>query len=737
MDTENKYPQQVLEAFWDDFITKTPGKVTSIFPHSLYANLLPPEYLKHTAVNRNAADGYKAAAEECRKKVRRIADECRRTNEKFTDPDFDIEEDFGCGDCLHGLPPSDESDSEGSIISVDRLRDCLDVLVSSKVLGVESTRVNIAALKKCFDDSQRDEAWDGPRAVHRVDYIYKKPAFYIDGYSTDDVRQGAIGDCWWVSAVATLCCMEELMDRVCVARDEKCGVYGFVFFRDGEWFSTVVDDNLYMVQQDYTSDIYDNSGEEEREYRELHQTGSSALYFAHCADKNETWLPLLEKAYAKVHGDYDAISGGVSGEAVEDMTGGVTTNLLTNKVLDKDKLWQELLGANKDFVFAALSSSPTTNVEGMRGLTPGHSYSILKATEESDADGNKFRLVLIRNPWGRRSRLGLGEWTGPWSDGSKEWTPYWLQKLNHVFGDDGRFWMLYDDLLRYFKCLDRTRLFNENWTVVQQWTHVNVSWITGYHNTKFLVEIKEQGPTIFVLSQLDSRYFVGLEGQYTFELHFILQEEEAPIGEHIVRVRGAASGGGRSVSTEVELKPGRYEILPKILASRDPTEAAVEDVVKKWAEKKPQKLRQIGLNYDLAHAKGFCDEKMKQSMCKMDPEKKPTRESKLLAKGKRWLRGKVGERQTGGNDAAAQSRPSSPTPSATSDTGDIKPQDSSTLDHGSTPDSTAKPWNAICAIGLRVYSKNLGVSIKLVRPQDAEEGAALTMDGDTPAGATM
>jgi hypothetical protein len=190
--------------------------------------------------------------------------------------------------------------------------------------------------------------------------------------------------------------MEELMDRVCVARDEKCGVYGFVFFRDGEWFSTVVDDNLYMVQQDYTSDIYDNSGEEEREYRELHQTGSSALYFAHCADKNETWLPLLEKAYAKVHGDYDAISGGVSGEAVEDMTGGVTTNLLTNKVLDKDKLWQELLGANKDFVFAALSSSPTTNVEGMRGLTPGHSYSILKATEESDADGNKFRLVLIR-----------------------------------------------------------------------------------------------------------------------------------------------------------------------------------------------------------------------------------------------------------------------------------------------------------------------------------------------------
>ena len=26
-----------------------------------------------------------------------------------------------------------------------------------------------------------------------------------------------------------------------MARDEECGVYGFVFFRDGEWISTVVD----------------------------------------------------------------------------------------------------------------------------------------------------------------------------------------------------------------------------------------------------------------------------------------------------------------------------------------------------------------------------------------------------------------------------------------------------------------------------------------------------------------
>ena len=46
------------------------------------------------------------------------------------------------------------------------------------------------------------------------------------------------------------------------------------------------------------------------EYRKIMQTGSKALYFAQCKDQNETWLPLLEKAYAKAHGDYGAISGG-------------------------------------------------------------------------------------------------------------------------------------------------------------------------------------------------------------------------------------------------------------------------------------------------------------------------------------------------------------------------------------------------------------------------------------------
>ncbi len=96
----------------------------------------------------------------------------------------------------------------------------------------------------------------------------------------------------------------------------------------------------------------------------------------------------------------------------------------------------------------------------------------------------------------------MGEWTGAWSDGSSEWNPYWMKKLNHTFGDDGIFWMSYEDLLKRFELLDRTRIFDKDWTVVQQWTSQSVAWVTGYLNTKFVVEIKQSGPTVFVLSQV-------------------------------------------------------------------------------------------------------------------------------------------------------------------------------------------------------------------------------------------
>lgn len=52
-------------------------------------------------------------------------------------------------------------------------------------------------------------------------------------------------------------------------------------------------------------------------------------------------------------------------------------------------------------------------------------------------------------------------------------------------------------------------------------------------------------------------------------------------------------------------------------------------------------------------------------------------------------------------------------------------------------DDKPKPWNAVCVLGLRGYSQDPEVSIKLVKPKNVEEGAILDVGGETAAGATM
>lgn len=104
--------------------------------------------------------------------------------------------------------------------------------------------------------------------------------------------------------------------------------------------------------------------------------------------------------------------------------------------------------------------------------------------------------------------------------------------------------------------------------------------------------------------QLDDRYFGGLEGQYDFELHFLLKKEGAPSSDYICRVRAAHEWENRSVSAEVLLDPGKYEVIPKITATRHTVSPDLGKIIKQLAERNPQKLRQVGMQYDLAHIKG-------------------------------------------------------------------------------------------------------------------------------------
>lgn len=229
--------------------------------------------------------------------------------------------------------------------------------------------------------------------------------------------------------------------------------------------------------------------------------------------------------FAKIHGDYKAIEGGWVGDAVEDLTGGVTSCSLASRVLRKDKLWRELVQVDQDhgeFVYG-LSAGYNPEASEHNGIVLNHAYAIVRAVEVEDNKGNRVKLLKIRsvfpvtflelkrvktnckvsrNPWGRNYGSGLGEWHGPWSDGSKEWNAEMIRKLRHEFGDDGVFWMSFEDMLTNFKWLHRTRLFDERWTVAQQWTSVPIAWVPGFLKTKFIIEVEQEGIVVIVLSKV-------------------------------------------------------------------------------------------------------------------------------------------------------------------------------------------------------------------------------------------
>ncbi|KAF2870062.1 hypothetical protein BDV95DRAFT_574981 [Massariosphaeria phaeospora] len=547
-------PQKGIDEFWYNFTTKHPGKIFTILPDNLYAKRAAAHAPKGSIPGQNAVASYEEAVDACNKKIEKIVKECRRLNQKYRDPHFDIESDFKRSQTFPEIPP-----------------DCLTAM-------------------------NEDTTTFQPMSVKRIEDIFDKPQFFVDGATANDVRQGNDGDCWFMAALATISNKEELIQKVCIARDEQVGVYGFVFHRDGEWISEVIDDKLYLIKEDFDDATLgrhqwlelQNRKSPDDEYRKVMQTGSRALYFAQCSDANETWLPLLEKAYAKAHGDYSSIDGGFVGEGIEDLTGGVTSEIFATDILDKEKFWrEELLRVNSEFLFGA---GQMGGIYGERsGIQEKHAYSIMEARE---IDGE--RLLKLRNPWGRT------EWTGKWSDGSEEWTPQWMQKLDHKFGDDGMFWISYSDLLKHYQHFDRTRLFGPEWTISQQWTSVNVPWSVDYLNTKFKIHLSKPSPVVIVLNQLDDRYFQGLEGQYEFNLQFRLHKDDED--DYIVRSNGTYYMK-RSVSTELDLEAGNYTVLLKIKATRFPNPTP-EEVIRATCVKRREKLLSIGLSYDLAHAKG-------------------------------------------------------------------------------------------------------------------------------------
>lgn len=107
---DNLTPQESINRFWSRFYAKYPGKVYTVLPENPYAQKKIAKAPNGVAQAQRAVRSYEQAREECVRDVKRIIRECRRVNQKYRDPHFDIEWDLKKGRryCLEGLEKPDE-----------------------------------------------------------------------------------------------------------------------------------------------------------------------------------------------------------------------------------------------------------------------------------------------------------------------------------------------------------------------------------------------------------------------------------------------------------------------------------------------------------------------------------------------------------------------------------------------------------------------------------------------------
>uniref|UniRef100_A0A669DY85 Calpain-1 catalytic subunit n=1 Tax=Oreochromis niloticus TaxID=8128 RepID=A0A669DY85_ORENI len=410
----------------------------------------------------------------------------------------------------------------------------------------------------------------GPRSAKtsgvrwmRPTELCKRPEFIVDGATRTDICQGALGDCWLLAAIASLTLNDNLLHRVVPHgqgfQQGYAGIFHFQFWQFGEWVDVVIDDRLPVKD--------------------------GKLLFVHSAEGTEFWSALMEKAYAKLNGCYEALSGGSTCEGFEDFTGGVTEMYDLNKA--PSDLFSIIRRAVERGSLLGCSIDVITFIRFYVG-------SFCAVNECVSYRGNMTRLVRIRNPWGEV------EWTGAWSDNSREWDSIDASSRSRLQNrsEDGEFWMSFNDFLREFSRLEICNLTADalESSQVKKWSSslFQGEWRRGstaggcrnypasfWLNPQFKIMLqnpdKQGSPDcsfVVALMQKDRRK-KRREGQdmetIGFALYEIPDEFKGSSGVHLKRdffLSHASSARSetfinlREVSSRLKLPKGEYIIVP-------------------------------------------------------------------------------------------------------------------------------------------------------------------------------
>ncbi|GMT09457.1 hypothetical protein PFISCL1PPCAC_754, partial [Pristionchus fissidentatus] len=298
---------------------------------------------------------------------------------------------------------------------------------------------NERSLGKLYDDEERAV----PGRLHASQVMWLRPTemYTKDGHrypwtvfndpSSSDIEQGSLGDCWLLSALALIAERPDVLEKIFLTKEYNAmGVYQVRLCVDGHWRVITVDDYFPC------------------------RKNTRSFAFA-VGRKNQLWVPLVEKAYAKALGKYEMLRSGRTVEGLALLTGAPCESItLEEDDLDVDLVWARLLSAKEaGYVMGASCGAGSKKrvgegVSAALGLLTQHAYSILDVRQEG-----QHRLLRVRNPWGSHV------WTGAWSDNWNGW-PADLKRRLLPSGSrsPGTFWMLFDDFRLHFDSLDFAKI---------------------------------------------------------------------------------------------------------------------------------------------------------------------------------------------------------------------------------------------------------------------------------------
>eukprot|EP00300_Choanocystis_sp_HF-7_P015886 c19216_g1_i1.p1 GENE.c19216_g1_i1~~c19216_g1_i1.p1 ORF type:complete len:908 (+),score=177.18 c19216_g1_i1:126-2726(+) len=351
---------------------------------------------------------------------------------------------------------------------------------------------------------------------------YDNPEVFKGGVSATDIHQGVLGDCWLMCVLGCLATRPKLFKRLVAPQTLSIkGIYAIRVFIEGETRFVIVDDLL-----PYTA--FKGEGA---------PINPRGLYpvFATSHEIGELWVSLVEKACAKMLGEYGNLRGNKrdvpgksSRQSFIDLTGGFAESECLSADDDKGKIFQKILrrrregwlmscGSKLEPSSAAITQRGHSADEGISssGIVFEHAYIILEVVEAAG-----HQLLKLRNPWGRQ------QWKGQWGPGSKAWQTdagkaiiaamSKSARTEHV--DGGTFWIDFSNFCEYFEILHYCRLFDgmHSQLVRGQWSGANRGGQEYYpswrNNPQFDLTITHPTNLFVVLEQGDPR-FCELEQQ--------------------------------------------------------------------------------------------------------------------------------------------------------------------------------------------------------------------------------